>query len=325
MEYFMMTGAYPMALFQGMALAGGGSNESMYEYYREAYESVLDFKTPLSFNMEIEKVSSTKYMVNIESKVVGICNDLGLKLQVVLTENNIDYLWANETIELVNFVARGMFPDFQGTMLNYVGDSLAKASIEIEVDPFVNKSNYKVVAFIQHPQYYSIQNGDIKSLPILKNVIFTVNGFDNLPLEGAQIKINNETKNTDELGQAVFGIFDNAGELEFTISMQNYDNYNGLINMDTAENVTVFMAPNSIADSKINKTKIFPNPSKESITIQTEVNSNIIFYRISGKAILNIGNVIGTKQYDISELNNGIYIIKVYSGDSIKSIRFLKH
>lgn len=318
-EYFNISGAFPMAIFNGTALAGGGSGETLYEYYRGAYESVLDIKTPLTFDLHIEKISNTKYKANIESKVVGVYSDLNLKLHVVLTESNIDYTWNHGEINQVNFVARGMFPDYQGTPLNFVGDSIANASVEFEIDPFVNKDNYKVVAFIQHPTNYQILNGDIKAIPQNKNVTFSVTNANTEPIANATIIIDSLAKTSDENGQVVFGILDNMGEVSYEINHADYLSQTGVFNIDTTRQVFVVLNTTDLVLNKEPQLSVYPNPAHQYVYVRGAQGKNVQLLDVTGKLMREFSNYQAIERINFNDLYPGIYFIKCES----KTIRFL--
>ena len=74
--------------------------------------------------------------------------------------------------------------------------------------------------------------------------------------------------------------------------------------------------------------KLYPNPTYSSITVATENYNNIIseiqIYDINGKLVLQkmINSYI--KEFDISELPQAIYLIKIKIGNSVITKKFFK-
>ena len=73
---------------------------------------------------------------------------------------------------------------------------------------------------------------------------------------------------------------------------------------------------------------IYPNPATENITINfisTSKNILVKIYDVSGRLVKNIDNVTsGESTINISELENGLYIINITDGKSSATKRFVK-
>lgn len=61
---------------------------------------------------------------------------------------------------------------------------------------------------------------------------------------------------------------------------------------------------------------IYPNPTSGPLTIKTEDNAKAEIYSQDGKLLRNVDMKKGTNETDISELPNGVYILKTQSGSS---------
>lgn len=62
--------------------------------------------------------------------------------------------------------------------------------------------------------------------------------------------------------------------------------------------------------------KTYPNPTTGLINIKGANNANIAIYNISGSVLANYNNFSGS-QLDLSDMDTGIYFIKVFSHDQI--------
>lgn len=74
--------------------------------------------------------------------------------------------------------------------------------------------------------------------------------------------------------------------------------------------------------------KLYPNPSKNQLTIQLgsdNFKSKIIIYSSTGKKVLTFFQNTQTKTLDISFLNKGVYFIKTSTNDNAVITKFLKH
>ena len=324
MYYMAVTFSFPMTLFNAGYFQGGGGSESMYEVYKPLYESALTMLTPLAFESNLEKVSNTKYMLNATIKKVGIYSDSNTVLHVVLTQETLDYTWNLGELDQVKFVATGMFPNFEGTTLEFVGDSVATASVELEIDPFLPKSNYKVIAFVQSVDGYLILNGDILSIPVNKSVEFTVVNREYDPVEGAAISTNGETKVTDAEGNVNFYILSNMGELEYTVSNDGFDEATGYFNMDTAKTVLVELIRTDINSHVQIKSQVYPNPTNSNVNIVADINSNVQIMNSVGVVVYEYKQQQYSQSIDLSVYENGIYFISLNSNTDNKVFRIVK-
>ncbi|SHM82066.1 Por secretion system C-terminal sorting domain-containing protein [Chryseobacterium carnipullorum] len=77
----------------------------------------------------------------------------------------------------------------------------------------------------------------------------------------------------------------------------------------------VVLATNETASSQKGMS-IYPNPTSGPLSIKTEDNAQAEVYSQDGKLLKNLDIKKGTNQADISELPNGVYILKTPSGSS---------
>lgn len=64
----------------------------------------------------------------------------------------------------------------------------------------------------------------------------------------------------------------------------------------------------SVNDLGIDKVKIYPNPTKNTLFIETDLDVNFVLYSIDGKTLLSMSN---SKQVDMSNLSTGMYYLVV--------------
>lgn len=82
--------------------------------------------------------------------------------------------------------------------------------------------------------------------------------------------------------------------------------------------LTYFEAPLAIDDRNVSQIKIFPNPANGVVKVESvQPIKRISLYDLSGHLILN--HEIDSKELDLSKLNKGTYLIKVYLADSFES------
>lgn len=324
MYYFMATLSYPMTLFNARLLMGGGSSESLYEAYKPLYDQALTMLTPLSFESSLEKKSNSIYTVNAKVKKVGMYSDPNTVLHVVLTQEKIEYDWGLGEFSHVSFVAEGMFPDFEGTPLNFVGDSVATLSVDVTIDPFADVSNYKIIAFVQSVDGFSILNGDMLSIPAKKNVKFTVKDAENQFIENATVTIGENNNTTDAEGVAYLGLWNDAGEVSYTISKGGYFAIDGTFNIDTTSVIDVTLMATDINDLLEVQASIYPNPTTNFVNIHAARDAKVSVYNSLGILVFESLQQENIQTIDLSEFESGVYMVSIDSQSSSKAFRLVK-
>jgi hypothetical protein len=88
-----------------------------------------------------------------------------------------------------------------------------------------------------------------------------------------------------------------------------------------------FYNPNSILESSLNSLKLYPNPSKESATIESEFpiqNGQLKIYNSQGLIVVD-GIYTGySQQIEIGELPKGVYFVVINDDKRRLSVRMLK-
>ncbi|MGG5208736.1 T9SS type A sorting domain-containing protein [Chryseobacterium sp. MIQD13] len=91
--------------------------------------------------------------------------------------------------------------------------------------------------------------------------------------------------------------------------------YAGLDAFTWVKDSNIVLATNE-TDSLQKGMSIYPNPTSGLLSIKTENNAQAEIYSQDGKLLKNLDMKKGTNQTDISELPNGVYILKTPSGSS---------
>lgn len=106
----------------------------------------------------------------------------------------------------------------------------------------------------------------------------------------------------------------NQSTSSYTLSSRTTYNYNSSITLGTDQP--------KIVEEKIT---VFPNPTKDFLTIQNSSNATIdkvIVTDTSGKTILQQNQ--NTTQVDVQNLAKGMYLLQIFSGEKKNQIKFLK-
>lgn len=80
---------------------------------------------------------------------------------------------------------------------------------------------------------------------------------------------------------------------------------------------------NEITESE---TIIYPNPAKDMLKIDNVNNADIYIYNTIGQMVKKFNNVVGNTEINVSDLNNGVYIVRIQKGESVhtKKIQIIK-
>ena len=144
------------------------------------------------------------------------------------------------------------------------------------------------------------------------------------------------SENTDQGEVYGGGTFDEESEIQ--ISATAHDGYQFLAwnddNTDNPRTITVtedatyiasFIPYASIDDNDTSEIKIFPNPTSDFISISSEETiSKIEIISITGKMVcqMEIGN--SNAIYNISNLSNGMYFVRIYGNGNIYTRKLIK-
>ena len=90
--------------------------------------------------------------------------------------------------------------------------------------------------------------------------------------------------------------------------------------------VKVYYSPESVDENDIQNIEIYPNPAKDQLTIKAENLTNVMVYNAVGQKILEQGLNADEVTLNTSELDSGIYFVKITSNgiEMTKRISIIK-
>jgi hypothetical protein len=145
--YYNMPGL-PTVIADGVLRdQGGNATQSLYSTYLPMYNQCIAEPSFHIINMTIVETSANNYTATITVEQTFAAFSSELKLFAALTESNIPVSWENQT-EL-DYVCRGMFPDENGTALDFSSQTTQTVSLNFSTTGFV-KNNCEFVVFVQH-------------------------------------------------------------------------------------------------------------------------------------------------------------------------------
>jgi hypothetical protein len=102
-----------------------------------------------------------------------------------------------------------------------------------------------------------------------------------------------------------------------------YFDFNPAIVTNTVH--TTFVAQLGVTQNSLADLKVYPNPAQSEIHIESSIGiDSVQVFDISGKSIWFETSGLPSTILDISQLSDGIYFLKVASGDNNKVIKFIK-
>ncbi len=136
---------------------------------------------------------------------------------------------------------------------------------------------------------------------------------------------------TDNDGKPNYLDKDDDGDGVLTF-MEDYNGDGNPANDDTNNNGVVdYIDPFNIlaADSNSfeNAIKLFPNPVSEMLNIENTSNynvSNVSIYSISGALVKEINSQNSIQTIPVSDLQTGLYFVKIQVNDEVKNFKFIK-
>ncbi len=148
---------------------------------------------------------------------------------------------------------------------------------------------------------------------------------------GRSTESSNVLPDTDADGIPNYLDNDDDGDGTLTIN-EDYNGNNDPSDDDTNNNgipdyldqTVLRVETNIISDNLV---KIFPNPTSNILNVQNNTAigiSTLYIYSVSGRLIKHIETPGATSSIDVSDLNTGLYFLKVNMGDQISNFKFIK-
>jgi len=130
-------------------------------YYNQSISERTSFSLSAKGEVGSDSVSGT-----VTINKVANFSGTNLKLHIVLTESKIQEIWEGETE--VNFVERAMFPDGNGTTIDFTNGSSQEIAFSIPMNSEWIPENCELVFFLQDNDTKKIAQGNSVMLNDLK-------------------------------------------------------------------------------------------------------------------------------------------------------------
>ncbi|HNW69741.1 MAG TPA: T9SS type A sorting domain-containing protein [Bacteroidales bacterium] len=133
-------------------VAGGSGTVSMYPSYLSIYNSRIATPSFQNLDLTVVETGTDTYTATITAEET-FAAFAPAKLYAVLTESNIAETWFNQSE--VDFVCRSMYPDVNGTTLNFATQNPQTTTINFTTTGYV-KNNCEFVVFIQDDNTHEV-------------------------------------------------------------------------------------------------------------------------------------------------------------------------
>ncbi len=154
--------AFPTTMCDGeLSVLGGSLNGNLFQNFAASYDQRQFRRSLYSIDMTLIDLGNREYRVEIDAEELYEYFDGPVNLRVALTESHIQETWFN--LNELNFVLRDMYPDAQGTVLNF-NSTTENYEFTFTLDPTYVLENCELVAFLQHDATQEILNGDVLTL-----------------------------------------------------------------------------------------------------------------------------------------------------------------
>lgn len=141
-------GGIPFSAADGYyTMEGGSATVSLFPSYQQMYNLRNVVPAVERMYLNVQNVSGDNYQATVSIKQTNAYFPSGLILYTALTESGIQESWQNQS-EL-HFVCRGLYPDGNGTALNFVPNDSLTYTFNFSTTGYV-KDNCEFVAFVQH-------------------------------------------------------------------------------------------------------------------------------------------------------------------------------
>lgn len=81
----------------------------------------------------------------------------------------------------------------------------------------------------------------------------------------------------------------------------------------------ILSAQQSVVENALENVSIYPNPARNILNVNNVENANVNIYAINGQLVKSMANVNGSVQVDLSDMAAGMYIVRMQSGNDVRT------
>ncbi len=148
-NYYGSTGD-PVAYLNGTAEISGGGTASMYDEYMYYVPSMIGETTAFDLHISLENIAGNQFVAHVTAEKTDPASPVdNLTLQLALTALEIENTWSSEDVEVFHCIQVDMFPDHNGTPVDFSTGAVQVFDISFTIDSSLYDNLYRLVGFLQ--------------------------------------------------------------------------------------------------------------------------------------------------------------------------------
>ncbi|MDL2262697.1 T9SS type A sorting domain-containing protein [Bacteroidales bacterium OttesenSCG-928-I21] len=179
--------SYPGSITNGMYSSIGAlpTVTDQKNYYEAVYNLIKPKASIYRLETNLELTNDSPYTFDLNIEVEELANYFSgdIKLFVVLTETNIAQSW--QTLSEVNFVVRNVYPDANGSILDFSTEAVINRTIEVDIPSAYNVNKCELVTFLQ-----VVNSESVEILQVSKKALSSYTAADEKNLAVTQVYPN---------------------------------------------------------------------------------------------------------------------------------------
>jgi thiol-disulfide isomerase/thioredoxin len=224
LEYYDVA-AFPTAVFDGNYdfVEGGNATNSLYPTYAPIVDGRDAVTAAFEVDFEAVPADNDNFVAKVTlNKTWDYADDADLRLHIVLTESHIAENWGG--LSEVNFVARGMFPNENGTAVDFSSGDEQVVEVDVEILSDFNQDNCELVVFLQDKNTKEVLNvtaTDLSFIGVEETVATSINAYPNPATDMITFEASSDIKKIqmfNQAGQIVRTIAADQNEISVSVS-----------------------------------------------------------------------------------------------------------
>ena len=139
--------SFPTSVFDGIIThVGGNANTSLYPTFVNYYDQRIDQVSLFTLDGHVLGNAGT-WQLEAQAEMIYAHDVSNVVLHAVLVESHIPENWFNQTE--VNFVARDMIPNANGTAMNFAANPVQQVVLNFEIPETYLSENLELILFLQ--------------------------------------------------------------------------------------------------------------------------------------------------------------------------------
>ncbi len=159
--------ADPVAYFNGTVESYGGGYNSVYPDYSCCIQIELNELTDFDLHFSLENIKGNDFVAHVTAENLNPAVPVENRtLQLALTAMEVRNTWSNQDINIFHCIQVDMFPDHNGTPVDFSTGALQVFDVAFTIDSCYYDNLYRLVGFLQHDLTRDIVQDFYVDLPL---------------------------------------------------------------------------------------------------------------------------------------------------------------